>query len=491
MSRLSTVLACLLLVAGCGDGDPDGGPADAGSDGDATNLPPEIVTTAPRSIELYATLEYDIECTDPEGEEVEIEVTAEDTCRGVLADEAPGRATYELRIDGTDACTLSVSCSDGESEDVQESEIAVEPAADLQDLEFGPLEPWSEPLGDYLEVVAVHPQRETIMKGVHELAVFDSRLYLGFGDATVNMGREFAIDLRYWELPDPAGIQIGFATDEEQVDRYRVYDDLLIVPGVDATEDGLLGNVYTYRPGEDWYKSRTLELAWHVHDAILRDDVIYACGSGGSIEDYESSTVNGLLFASEDGGETFEHVVVYPQPDPPGDNRFTNLLAVGEELYVMGYFTAGSTTYAQAFRLVGDELESWTGLRDFFVTASHSLSPDRGLLVGVNISSPLTWGIRLVTTERVVWPDTLYGDTAIDVQPLGDGRAVILGAVDDEYPSPEGSVEIVAMVIDEDASEQGLLLSQVLESRPLSIAFWRRDIYVGMPDGSVWRAPGL
>jgi hypothetical protein len=486
--RILAAIICLVVVTSCDSDDA----TDAATDTDQTNEPPEIVTDPPTSLARYETLTYDVECRDPESAEVTLAVDDDDTCGGELADVVAGTATYSFvaEFPPEESCTLALSCTDGEHVVTQSAEVTAGPAADVLDLDFVELEHWAEPIADYIEMCDGHPRGDVLMRGIHDLAVFGPRLYLGFGDANLNIGREFTIDLRYWERPDPEGVHPGFATDEEQVSLFRPFEDLLVVPGVDATEDGLLGNVYTSGPDGEWYKSRTLDLAWHVHDASVLGDTVYACGSGGTLDDYENSTVNGLLFRSTDGGVTFESLVVHPHPDPPGDNRFTNLLAVGGELFIMGYFSAGETTYAQAYRLVGSEIEPWSELRDLFVTQSASLSEDLGLLVGVNIGSPLTWGFRLVTDTAVVWPETFYGDTVIDVQPLGDGRAVVLAAEGDAYERAPGPWEVFVAVLDEAGEEEAVLLRQTFETQPLSIAFWRRDLYLGMPDGSVWRAAG-
>lgn len=485
------VVGCAVAWLGCGSN--GGGDRDTGADAapDAAVGPPELVSDPPAEVPVYATYQYAVECVSPSGAAVTLAVAAGDTCGGELAGAGGGSATYRFEAEPPEGatCTVALECSDGVETARQSVEVTIGPAEDVADLDFEPFEPWAEPIDDYIEAGVARFGTREFLRGVHALAVFDGRLYLGYGDANLNLGRLFPIELRSWGRPDPESLERGFATDEEQVDHYRVFGDLLIVPGVDATEDGLLGNVYTLRPGGEWYKSRTLELAWHVHDAAVIGEAIYACGSGGTLDDYNNSTVNALLFRSDDGGETFEQAVVYPHPDPPGDNRFTNLLAVDGELYVMGYFSDGEYTYAQAFTLDGGELASWSGPGRFFVLGSHSLTGDRGLLVGVEIGEPLTYGLRLVTPSGVEVPEALTGAAVIDVQPLGDGRAVVLAVEGGEYPVPsEGPWEVFAALIDEELGELGELARGTFDAMPLSIAFWLRHLYLGLSDGTVWRA---
>ncbi len=256
---------------------------------------------------------------------------------------------------------------------------------DLQDLEFASFEPWARPIDDYIETNRDQLGHDDFLQGIHDLAVFEDRLYLGYGDANLNLGRITPIEVRAWTSLEPDGWQAEFTTDEEQISHYRLTADALVIPGVDATEDDLLGNVYSKAEGgAGWFKSRTLEYAWHVHDAAAVGSDLYACGSGGSYDDYENSTVNAFLYRSSDAGGSFVVHQQLPHPDPPGDNRFTQLLTVGEQLYVFGYRSDLSSINGFHAYALGDEgLSEVPDMPSFFTTAAHSLQPDVGLLVGV------------------------------------------------------------------------------------------------------------
>ena len=56
------------------------------------------------------------------------------------------------------------------------------------------------------------------------------------------------------------------------------------------------------------------------------------------------------------------------------------------------------------------------------------------------------------------------------------------------YPLPEGPWDAFVVLIDRDASDQVELWRQCVEVFPLSVAFWRRELYLGFDDGTVWRA---
>ncbi len=369
----------------------------------------------------------------------------------------------------------------------------VEPAwPDVQDLIFDAPRPWAAPIADYIEINQAELGHGDFLQGVHELFPFEGRLYIGYGDANLNLGRVTPIELRAWEnLDDPDGWVSEFIVDEEQVDHFRVLEGKLVLPGVDATEDAFLGNVYQLEPGGDWSKSRTLEGAWHVHDAAAVGETLYACGSGGTAEDYENSDVNAFVYRSDDGGMTYVVEQSYDHPDPPGDNRFTNLLTVDDRLHVFGYASdLSSINRFHAFTLGDDGIETIGGLSRVFVTRTESLSPDRGLLVGVSVGTVLTWRAWTLADGEVEPATALDGITILDLLPLGDGRTLLLAIEGNDYPSPTEGPWRAMVGITADAGSLETLVSWDTDVWPEAVAYYQGSLLVGMSDGSVHRAEG-
>jgi len=370
-------------------------------------------------------------------------------------------------------------------------EVVPEVAAEvgIEEMLFSEFQPWANPTQDFIDYNTDKLGHSDFMHDIFAMAVFEDRLYFGYGDANLNLGHDTPIELRYWDEPVPDGYKFDFIVDEEQVSRYRIDGDLFMIPGVDATEDGLMGNAYTKQAGGEWYKSRTLEGGWHVHDIVRIGETIYACGSGGTKDDYTNSTVNAFLWRSTDGGETFEVHVKSPHPAPPGDHRYTSLLAVGEQLYVFGYYSDGQFSYAIAYYLDGSELKLAEEILDFYVIDTVQLSQDVGLLAGVRIADPLKFGMNVVTSNGSQAAPAFEGYTYINSQTLGDGRAVILFLKGDQYPFPEaGSWLATVMITDGEAATTLATLSTPIV--PSSVALWRGDLYMGISDGSVWRSEG-
>ncbi len=361
----------------------------------------------------------------------------------------------------------------------------------VQDQSYADPTAWTWPIEDYIATNLEELGHDDFLHGIHELFVFEDRLYLGYGDANLNLGRITPIELRYWNELEPDSVQSDFVVDEEQVDHYRQAGGTLLLPGVDATEDDLLGNVYTLPAAGDWFKSRTLEYAWHVHDIAAIGDTLYACGSGGTLDDYDSSDVNAYVWRSDDDGETFTIDQAYDHPAPPGDNRFTNLLVVDDTLHVYGYAsdTASINTF-HAFTLGDEGLEDMASLARFFTTSSTSLSPDRGMLVGVSIGSTLTWKSKIVTAEGTETADALEDYTVIDTLPVEDGPTLLLAVEGVEYPSPDTGPWQAVLAVTTDATEVEILLQWSTDVWPQSAAYFHGSLLVGMADGSVWRAEG-
>ena len=110
---------------------------------------------------------------------------------------------------------------------------------------------------------------------------------------------------------------------------------------------------------------------------------------------------------------------------------------------------------------------------------------------GVDIATPLTWGTRRITAsgDPATIP-ALAGRTVLDVAALDGDRVLLLLLDGDEYPIPELDLYDLTVAVLEADGTVTELLSQTLEARPLSIAFWRRHLYLGLNDGTLWRAEG-
>ena len=365
------------------------------------------------------------------------------------------------------------------------------PAAGLS---FGPLLPWASPIDDYLEAGARHSW--VFLRGIHDLVVYQQRLYLGYGDANENLGRVTPIEFRYFTDPDSPEAVREFATDEEQIERYRVLGDQLVVAGVDATEDAWLGNVYTRGPQRDWHKSRTLEGGVHVHDVAEYAGAIYAVGSGATPGEWEAGDIFAHLWVSDDGGETFA-VAARHHNGGDGDARWTRLLARPEGLYVFGY---GSNA-----DFVIDEITSgvWDGeavtplpeehpLRLVLPADTQPLPDGSALVFGVDASvRPLRHGAWRMVGADVRPVAGLAGLTVLDVAPHPPTGEVVLLVEEGDLVSDELRSEWSPRILlsgDMETFEEALRF--VTDRPPGSVAYWRGALYFGSGAGEVLRSVG-
>ncbi len=479
--------------AGDAVADSTSGPEE-GTGGDSANQPPAWNANPLTEVDAYQEYRLLAICEDPEGVAVTVEQGPGHSCPEMACDVAEGSADCTFVATGDLAgstCNVQLSCSDGQQASLLDVVVTVSALPDIEQLQFGKLEQWAFPIEDYVVANIEKLGHPNFSKELFDLAVFEDRLHFGYGDATLNLGQNTPIEVRYFSDPEVPEYAHDVVVDEEQIDRFRIDGDLLMIPGVDATEDGFLGNAYFRPEGGEWSKSRTLDGGWHVHDIALFQGSVFAVGSGGTAEDYDNSTVNAFLWKSDDGGQQFSVAKKLPHPSPPGDHRLINLLAVAGKLYATGYYSANDMTYATAYEWTGGDLVPWSDIGEFFVLDSYPVSAKLGLLNGVRIEQPLRYGVKKVTGAGVDYLSGLDGFTLLDADPLGDGRAVLLFVKGDAYPLEDsaGGFEMHVALLSDGSKVTDLVLLDVL-SRPTSVAFWRKHLFVGMSDGTLWRAAG-
>lgn len=367
------------------------------------------------------------------------------------------------------------------------------PAPDIAELQFEPMGTWARPIEDYIAFHIDELGHDQFDRSVQELHVFDGRLYLGYGDATLNLGRTTPIEVRRWSEPEPEAWQSEFVVEEEAIGRYRSADDVLVIPGVDATEDAWIGNAYTLVAGGEWVKSRTLFDALHVHDALVDGDVLWACGSGGNQAEYEAGQISSLVFRSDDLGVTWEQAWKVPNSNPTGDARFTSLALVDGALHAFGYRADGTGTINQviAYRETDDEPEAWSAMSDVLVDDVQSLPDGRALATGVFVAGGLRHAVRLLDGDDADDVDAFDGLTVLDLFDLGDGRVVTLAIEGTDYPVPDDDHVVQIGLWDSADDSYATLISQDSGTLPVSLAFWRGGLYVGLLDGRVRRSLGI
>ena len=456
---------------------------------DAANAAPVITSTPAGTATVFFEYAYDVVCVDPQGDAISVTVTPTDDCGGGLTPGGPGRARYAFTPappSGGTHCTLGVSCSNASRSVEQLATVAIRPPAGPHELTFGPFAPWAAPIDDYIATSTTRLGSASFMRDIHDLSVFDDRLYIAYGDADRNLG---PIEVRAFHAPRSSAVTAEFIVDEEQISHYRTDGDRLLIPGMDATESLDFANAYVLHAAR-WHKSRTLALGWHTHDAARAGDTLFACGSGGTSADYANGTVHGMLWRSDDQGLTYQTEAALPHPHPPGDHRLYRLLVVDDRLYAFGYRTEGPRYYDEAYVHDATGLVPFAGVFDFLVLASEPIAADRGVLAGIEMTSPPRHGTRVLTTATVTAGLAFAGKAVADIAPLQQGRVLVLYADGDDYPAPPGPPWQISVATTTTGHDELVCLTQALQVWPRAVAFWRRSLYLGLSDGSVWRSQG-
>ena len=403
--------------------------------------------------------------------------------------------------------------------------------------DFGPAKPWSSPIADYLAVgEANFPDGFT--RAITALAVSDpdaagpreSLLWIGYGDATRNLGTKTPIEFRYFVSPEDPGHRVGrvFAgppvleaaqgapqrtpsdTGEEQLEPYRSIGGTLWQAGVDSNDPDELwtqakpaphkpieGNVFMLeeRWGQPaWRKFRSIPGGEHVHDLCEFDGAIWAVGSGSAHRgEWESGEIFRYLWKSEDGGETFTTALraMFPEKGK-GDTRFRRLLPAGDSLYVFGYvnpFVDGGPIEGRHVVLrdgafVDLEAKRDGAIADLLVLRTWPLDAETGLALARNADRSTR---MFLVEEDSIREIEAWSDLAvIDVAP-GEAADEFVLVAGDRAETPGHGVFAFSLG-DAKAMRAPTKVLDLPGVTPSAIAMWRGDLFVGTEDGRVMQA---
>jgi hypothetical protein len=378
-----------------------------------------------------------------------------------------------------------------------EPDAATPPDAPLADRTWAAPEPWASPIDDYIAAGEAALPDDPFLRGVHDLIVFDDQLWIGYGDATYNLGRVQLIQLRAFTDPsDPTAVVAELDTRDEHLDGFRRFGDELLLPGIDAIDDAWLGNIYLRGLGGQWRMARTVDRGVHVHDVVRWGASLYAVGSGATPDAWNSGNVYGYLWVSRDDAETWD-LVHQEHNQRAGDSRLTSLLPLDDALYAFGYRSNAEGNIAH-FHGGGYNGSVWQPFaedhpfRRVLVTRTNPIDLQRGFVRGANVATdPVTASIWLLEVGGTATPVAAFaGQTVIDIDrsPL-TGEWVFLTRDGDTWGQTpaEWSAHIW---VGADPLNPAQVLSFTPESPLLSVAAWQGAIYLGDDQGRVLKALG-
>jgi len=171
-------------------------------------------------------------------------------------------------------------------------------------------------------------------RNVWDLQYFDGKIYIGLGDYNNNMG---PVILNAFDCNANQFVTIGEIT-EEQISNFRIINDTLVIPGIDATasESHEFANWYKVFATGEIEKYRNLPEAAHCFDMIEYNGKIFAALGG-----------NAPLAISYDGGKNFELSMPVSNYGKELDNipRAYDLFVLNDLLYAIPQFAVTTTTF--------------------------------------------------------------------------------------------------------------------------------------------------
>lgn len=383
-------------------------------------------------------------------------------------------------------------------------------------------EPFAAPIDDFLAIGRKYG-KDKFNASITELMPFGGRLFIGYGDATLNLGEKTPIEMRAFTSPDdPSAVTaLVVAGDgqgapqttprqsgEEQIDRYRVLDGQLWQAGIDSIDPDELwtqantspkriqGNVYRL-DGDKFEKRRSIWGGEHVHDLASFKGALFAVGSGADVRtEFEAGQVFRYLWRSNDRGASFETVTRVQVTDVgKADTRWVHLLATSERLFLFGYESfADGTSKTRNAAFDGQTLTPYTNgepLQKVFPDGTLTLADGSGLFWGIDLSAPPNHNMTArVAPDGTLTPLAAFaGTTVVDVALAETGELVFLSVAGDDPDAVRKEWDVRVLVADPaylDAPAEAMRFSTT--TRPTCIAPFGTSLFLGTEDGHVLRA---
>lgn len=385
--------------------------------------------------------------------------------------------------------------------------------ATIAEQTFEAFAPWSSPIEDFRSF-GVDNMIEGFTQEVTDLAVFEERLWFGYGDANLNFGTKMlkyadgGIQFRYFDDPDNAVAKGDLVSGDEMIEHFRLFDGGLWYAGVDSTDPDeltsrpLIGGNFYRHDDDGWKKFRSVPGGEHVHDAAFFDGRIFTVGSGATDRtEWEAGNIFRYLWGSSDRGETFTvtHRIGHPTQGGAGDSRFVHLLPVGDTLYLFGYWSdfAQNQAYVANAYYDGETVTEFTAedtsiLKAIWPTATLPLPNDTGLVWGVNVDTPtLKYQIWQVAADGTVTALTAFAEKQVfDVGYYPETEELIYLVYDGdayaELVDPVATTVYAAPLADPNDIKEIATHNDAV--RIVSVAYWQGYLFAGTNDCRIFRA---
>lgn len=416
-----------------------------------------------------------------------------------IVDDVIGGDAVVLPGDGQDGdtATKDTAAGDGGADVASEKDPAL--AKMISDLTYDTPTPWASPLTDYFTAADKAAGGQPYDHGIHDLMPFDGKLFIGFGAKDAAFGAAAPVAMRALSSSISTATVDEFTSAEEAIDRYRRLGDELWTPGLDATEDGWLGNVYRRVSGGGWTKHRSVTHGLHVHDVARHAGALWAVGSGATKKQSQDGDVYAHLWRSTDDGATMT-VVAKAWNNSEGDARWAHLLPTEKGLMVFGFRRNAQNKLAELSHGFVNEVAGGPTtilplgpthkLKAVLVVDCWPIGKGRGIVTGVNIlKTPQRLTSWLVDGADAT-PLSLEGNAIVDVHVEGE-EVALLGVAGDAYPLKKtGATWTTRVWLSSDQKVWTKILDFSSPDQVTALAWWRGHLFLGSTLGELTRADG-
>jgi len=146
-------------------------------------------------------------------------------------------------------------------------------------------------------------------RNIWDMQIFANKLFIGAGNSNnfhpaPNAGRVpvFSFD------PKNNKFYNEYTVAEEQIDRFRVIDNRLYIPGHDATQKWDFGNFYTRTKEGIWEKYRTIPNALHVYDIVKFGNELFVALGLNNVSAVGVSSTEGQIWSVEKQGASYGRI---------------------------------------------------------------------------------------------------------------------------------------------------------------------------------------
>lgn len=214
---------------------------------------------------------------------------------------------------------------------------------------------------DYTELGAPinnYYEQGTVESCAWDVEIFDGSLFVGSGDYDKNKG---PVNIWRYSIPEKAWYSDGLIQDE-QIERFYVYDGKLYAAGYDPKDSWDKGNFYV-RNEFGWETKRVLTGGIHNFALTQFEGKLFA-GTGVVGEDFP------ILMSTD--GENFTQIPLIKNDQPiklettNAHNRVYDFFTLNGKLYAYHRFNDGKTSAFDIYRFDGEKFVYFSDLFSYF-----------------------------------------------------------------------------------------------------------------------------